>query len=193
MIRTYHLHSQRQQQGVTLLVALVFLLIITVLAIANMREVGLESRITGNMIEQKRLLNTAEAATRDGERRTVLNGPHEPSKTCEGLAPKKRCLLLRNLEDDDDAYTYSLDSSKGAQIYSPDDDTEVAGTATWYAKTAPGGESQGQTENPEYGNMLLGFGIFRYEVNGMATYNQMNNAVRSTVALNAKGRIEQAE
>lgn len=186
MIRIDHSPSRRQQQGVTLLVALVFLLIITLLAIANMREVGLESRITGNMIEQKRLLNTAEAATRDGERRTVLNGPHEPSTDCNGLAPKKRCLLLGNNE-------YSLDSSKGAQVYSPDDDTEVAGTATWYAKTAPGGGTEGQTENPEYGNMLLGFGVFRYEINGMATYNQMNNAVRSTVALNAKGRIEQAE
>ncbi|WP_415845606.1 PilX N-terminal domain-containing pilus assembly protein [Stutzerimonas zhaodongensis] len=186
MNRNFHYPCHRKQQGVTLVVALVFLLIITVLALANMREVSLESRITGNMIEQKRLLNTAEAATRDGERRTVLHGPHEPTSNCNGLAPKKRCLLLGDNK-------YSLDSANGAQIYSPDDETEVAGRATWYAKTAPGGETQGQTENPEYGNMLLGFGVFRYEINGMASHNELNNAVRSTVALNAKGRIEQAD
>ena len=186
MTRTLHSPSRRQQQGVTLLVALIFLLIITVLAIANMREVSLESRITGNMLQQKRLLNTTEASARDGERRTVLYGPHEPTADCKGLAPKKRCLLLGDNE-------YSLDHSKGSQVYSPDDETEFAGAATWYAKTAPGGETEGQTENPEYGNMLLAIGVFRYEINGMATYNKMNNAVRSTVALNAKGRIEQAE
>ena len=68
----HHLLGQRRgQKGISLLIALVFLLIITVLAIANMREVSLESRITGNMIEQKQLLNVAEASARDGERRTV--------------------------------------------------------------------------------------------------------------------------
>lgn len=179
----HHLLGQRRgQKGISLLIALVFLLIITVLAIANMREVSLESRITGNMIEQKQLLNVAEASARDGERRTVQRGPQEPSSDCQGIDPGTLCLLAR-------APAYALNTTD-TQVYSPDDNTELYGNATWYAQVAPGGELQGETENPEYGNMLLGIGVFRYEVNGVASNNGLNSAVRSTVALNSKGRIE---
>ncbi|APU29070.1 pilus assembly protein PilX [Ectopseudomonas alcaliphila JAB1] len=180
IIRQHNL-GQRQQ-GISLLIALIFLLVITVLAIANMREVSLESRITGNMIEQKQLLNVAEASVRDGERRTVQRGPQEPTSTCEGIAAGTLCLL-------DKEPAYAIDATN-KQVYSPDDNTELYGDATWYAQIAPGGELQGESENPEYGNMLLGIGVFRYEVNGMASNNGLNSAVRSTVALNSKGRIE---
>lgn len=61
-------HTSRQQ-GSTLLISLVILLMITLLAVSNMREVSLESRITGNLIEQKRLRNAGEAGLREGERR----------------------------------------------------------------------------------------------------------------------------
>lgn len=183
MSRPHYQFNRHQQRGVSLMIALVFLLIITVLAIANMREVSLESRITGNMIEQKQLLNVAEASVRDGERRALLHGPHEPTSNCQGITPGKLCLLDREPD-------YSINTNN-VQVYSPNDDTELPGNATWYAQTAPGGELQGQTENPEYGNMLLGIGIFRYEINGMANNNDLNSAVRSTVALNSKGKIEQ--
>ena len=59
------LNHRRKQQGASLLIGLVFLLVITMLALANLREVTLESRITGNLIENKRLLNVADAATRE--------------------------------------------------------------------------------------------------------------------------------
>ncbi|MDP9938051.1 pilus assembly PilX family protein [Ectopseudomonas alcaliphila] len=177
-----HYHLGQRQQGVSLLIALIFLLVITVLAIANMREVSLESRITGNMIEQKQLLNVAEASVRDGERRTVQRGPQEPTSTCENLLSGELCLLNRKP-------AYAIDATN-KQVYSPDDKTELYGNATWYAQIAPGGELQGESENPEYGNMLLGIGIFRYEVTGMASSNGLNSAVRSTIALNSKGRIE---
>lgn len=177
-----HYRLGKRQQGISLLIALIFLLVITVLAIANMREVSLESRITGNMIEQKQLLNVAEASVRDGERRTVQRGPQEPRENCEGIARGQLCLL-------DTPPEYAIDATN-KQVYSPDDDTQLYGDATWYAQIAPGGELQGESENPEYGNMLLGIGVFRYEVNGIATNNGLNSAVRSTVALNSKGRIE---
>ena len=185
MSRPHYQFNRHQQRGVSLMIALVFLLIITVLAIANMREVSLESRITGNMIEQKQLLNVAEASVRDGERRTLLHGPHEPTENCQGIDPGKLCLLHGEAK-----YAISTDNT---QVYSPDDETELPGNATWYAQTAPGGELLGQTENPEYGNMLLGIGVFRYEINGIANNNDLNSAVRSTVALNSKGRIEHEE
>lgn len=176
--------SQRNtQKGISLLIALVFLLIITVVAIANMREVSLESRITGNMIEQKHLLNIAESAARDGERQTVALGPHEPRADCKNMKTDEVCLLNRKPE-------YAVATNLTMQTYSPTDKTTLSGKATWYAQIAPGGEIQGEAENPEYGNMLLGIGIFRYEVNAIASNNGLNSAIRSTVALNAKGRIE---
>jgi type IV pilus assembly protein PilX len=55
------------QSGVTLIVALVFLLIITVLGISSMRGVALESRITGNLKQEKMLEEAAEAGLRIGE------------------------------------------------------------------------------------------------------------------------------
>lgn len=57
----------RHQAGATLLVAIMMLLIITLLAISSMRGVSLESRITGNLKQQKALTNAAEAALRMGE------------------------------------------------------------------------------------------------------------------------------
>jgi type IV pilus assembly protein PilX len=57
----------RKQSGVTLLIAIVFLLIITVLGITSMRGVSLESRITANLKQQKTLMSAAEAGLRMGE------------------------------------------------------------------------------------------------------------------------------
>lgn len=170
------------QQGVTLLLALVFLLIITVLAISSMREVALEARITGNVVENKRLMGEAESALRDGERRTVERGPQEPVADCTDIDPKKLCLL-------GDEPTYAV-SAADRQTYSPNDGTTQKNTTEWYALIAPAGENLGQSENPEYGNMMLGIGIFRYEVNGVAESTNMKTAIRSTVALNSKGLIE---
>lgn len=59
--------QMRDQNGATLLVALMMLLIITLLALSSMRGVSLESRITGNLRLQKTLTNAAEAGLRIGE------------------------------------------------------------------------------------------------------------------------------
>lgn len=57
----------QNQQGAVLVVALVMLLVLTVLAVSNMRGVTLESRITANRVEAGRLQNLADAALREGE------------------------------------------------------------------------------------------------------------------------------
>lgn len=68
------------QSGVTLIVALVFLLIITVLGISSMRGVALESRITGNLKQERILEEAAEAGLRIGELSiTKLNGTVAPA------------------------------------------------------------------------------------------------------------------
>ena len=58
----------RSQQGATLVVALVMLLLVLLLGISGMRVITEQTRITANVIEQRRLSNAAEGALRAGER-----------------------------------------------------------------------------------------------------------------------------
>lgn len=171
------------QRGASLLIALVFLLVMTVLAAGSMREVALEARITGNVAVLKELMSAAESALRDGERRATLRGPQEPTEDCADIEPKLLCLLDRTP-------TYAQDFTD-RQVYSPSDETTLEHDAIWYALIAPSGESQGEAENPEYGNMMQGIGVFRYEVNSNSSGTSLKAALRSTTALNSKGRIEE--
>ncbi|MNZ62634.1 hypothetical protein D3C78_807610 [compost metagenome] len=59
--------TPKRQAGAVLFVALIMLLLITLLAIASLRDVALESRITANRLEEMRLTNAAEAGLRAGE------------------------------------------------------------------------------------------------------------------------------
>jgi len=185
-----HLNQHHRQQGVALIIALVFLLIITMVTIANMREIALESRITGNTIESKRLLNVAESAVRNGERSLQLVdsdgekffSPPNLRSDCTSVAASQPCVL--NLEPE-----YKLNLATSEQREYSADSTTLEGDAHYYVLTSPAGEARGETENPEYGNMLLGIGIFRYEVNGTAERNQLTTAIRSTVAFYAEGKL----
>ncbi|NLU12403.1 MAG: pilus assembly protein PilX [Gammaproteobacteria bacterium] len=57
----------QKQRGAVLVIALVMLLVLTVLAVSNMRGVALESRITASRAEAQRLGDAADAALREGE------------------------------------------------------------------------------------------------------------------------------
>ncbi|MEH6671143.1 pilus assembly PilX family protein [Halopseudomonas sp.] len=182
-------NMRAQQKGVSLVIALVFLLILTALAVTNMREVALESRITGNLVDEKRLFNSAEAGLKDGEFRTIgtlkkIPGqysveaalkPLNAEGNCNGVAATEPCLIKRK-----PSYDQSFDS---AQVYSPDDTSTLEDTVTWYALPAPSGSERGESENPEYGNMVRGIGIFRYEINSRATSGTNGDTrLRSTVS-----------
>ncbi|SDR77216.1 type IV pilus assembly protein PilX [Halopseudomonas xinjiangensis] len=180
---------RRNQSGVSLVVALVFLLILTMLAVTNMREVSLETRITGNLVDEKRLFNSAEAGLKDGEFRTIgtlrkIPGeysieaalvPLDAVQTCASLAAKQPCLLKRDP-------TFEQDFAS-LQNYSPDDVSTLEDDVDWYALPAPSGASRGESENPEYGNMTQGIGIFRYEINSRAISDTGGDTrLRSTVS-----------
>lgn len=94
----------QQQQGAVLVIALVMLLVLTVLAVSNMRGVILESKITASRAETQRLQNAADAALREGEfrfygpahLRAKLEYVAENCKTSNVLATNglnKPCLL----------------------------------------------------------------------------------------------------
>lgn len=59
--------SKDKQNGAVLIVALVILLVLTVLAVTNMRGVVLESRVTANRATTQKLQEQAEAALREAE------------------------------------------------------------------------------------------------------------------------------
>jgi len=162
-----------RQDGSTLFVALIMLLVITLLALSGARETTLESRITGNFIEQQKLLNDAEATLREGEKQlTLSNKPVEPSCASDD----SYCLLN---PPGGASYSQSFTSSRGYVLVSGDTSTN-----RWYAIPAPSGATEGQAENPEYGNMMLGIGTFRYEVNTVSesTVTGQKANLRTTTA-----------
>lgn len=174
------LHSRKRQSGAVLVVALVFLLILTTLAVTNMREVALDSRITSNMVDQRHLFNAAEAGLMDGQYRTIgpsskdTRGKYDPAAMLRPQNATSGCgtgatdLCLLDIPFGDIEYAQDFESAGRFKGYAPDDSTTFDEDIWWYALQVPGGELDGESKNPEYGNMLLGHGEFFYEVNSRA-------------------------
>lgn len=72
------LHCGRAQRGMVLLTALLLLVIVTVLALAMFRGVGLEARIAGNVMDKQRALQAANAAQQYAEQWLVTNAAATP-------------------------------------------------------------------------------------------------------------------
>lgn len=113
----------QRQRGAVLVIALVMLLIITLLGIGSMNEVVLESRITGNLIEQKRLRSAAESALREGERRIAA------------------ATAIVDCDEDDtvlcyygDADDYDYDFSVAEDYRGFDGNSELERDARWYIR-----------------------------------------------------------
>ncbi|TWI54862.1 type IV pilus assembly protein PilX [Pseudomonas duriflava] len=63
--------SPKRQQGATLLIALIMLLLITLIATSSMRITTQQTHVSGNLAERTRAFNAAESALREGERRLL--------------------------------------------------------------------------------------------------------------------------
>jgi len=162
--RTYDL--PKKQNGAVLFVALIMLLVITLLAVSSMREVALESQITGNLMEQKRLSSTAESALREAEWRLENNGV--PPDVCTGSNPTTLCIT-------EIANTYDTDFSVSTAYKGADGATTLERSARWYVRDATNvGSVQAnctQTEDILSGKNCTNY----YEVNGQA-FNDNNTA-----------------
>lgn len=62
-------YRRNPQQGFVLITGMIFLIVITLLALSTMGSTTLQERMTSNQREQFRALQAADAALRDGERR----------------------------------------------------------------------------------------------------------------------------
>lgn len=70
------------QRGISLLVVLVLLLIMTLLGLAILRSTMLEERMAGNMYERSLAFQAAESALREGEL-IAATAPVAPSSGCD--------------------------------------------------------------------------------------------------------------
>lgn len=61
--------ARHSQAGTVLLITLILLMVITTLAISSVRDSTLEVRVMTKDLEQRRLLNAAEAGLREAERK----------------------------------------------------------------------------------------------------------------------------
>ncbi|MGV8863797.1 MAG: pilus assembly PilX family protein [Pseudomonas sp.] len=133
----------RKQAGVTLIIAIVFLLVITVLGISSMRGVSLESRITANLKQQKALIGAAEAGLRIGE-------------NCDTL--KELALPVADTNIDTPPLFTAANAAKVATLT-----TEYATKIQWYAiPLGPLGPSIGN-------NAATGEGLHYFEINACAS------------------------
>ncbi|MBE2211265.1 MAG: pilus assembly protein [Xanthomonadaceae bacterium] len=64
---TISISSREAQRGVSLLVVLILLLIMTVLGLAVLRSTLMQERMSGNLLDRNLNLQAAEAALREGE------------------------------------------------------------------------------------------------------------------------------
>lgn len=161
-------HTQR---GATLLIALVMLLIVTLLAISSMRETTLESRMTGSVLEQKRLFNSAESGLRDAEKR--LTNLVRPPERCNGnnMSVTPLCILNRDPSYDTPDFTGSVAYKGSDNATKPDRET------SWYV-------IQAYVITPQYGDAMKGKGgIFAYEINSQAKNSKGGKSILRSVVV----------
>lgn len=77
--------GQRDQRGVSLIVSLVLLVIVTLLALGSMRGVVLQTRMSGSTHDRSLAFQAAEVSLREAERRAATLQPTDfPAAGCAG-------------------------------------------------------------------------------------------------------------
>ncbi|WP_339414402.1 pilus assembly PilX family protein [Pseudomonas sp. EA_35y_Pfl2_R5] len=204
---------KKSQRGAVLLVALVMLLIITLLAVSNMRGVTLESRITANRAHEAQARNVADAAIREAEFRF-----YGPSNLADKLEPNasncattnklvvtgnnKPCLLdivnaPTRLSFVNEPYTLT-ESNKSTVLSSisnnglawmpytgldPKDSTEASDVYNAQWNSILATENSNAAINAEYGMVAEGQGTYFYLNNGKAGNNLYLQSTNANIYL----------
>ncbi len=150
--------TSRRQRGAVLFIALVMLMLITLAAVNGMRGMQLEGRMTGNRLEQQRLMSAAESALREGEGRLRKN-TRALDNCSAGTTP---CFTAA-------ATNYTTDFSSSTLYTGPDGSTSLLRSARWYlryiannCKGGGGGSSNSYLSKGQVGC------TYYYEVNSQA-------------------------
>jgi type IV pilus assembly protein PilX len=150
--------TSRRQRGAVLFIALVMLMLITLAAVNGMRGMQLEGRMSGNRLEQQRLMSAAESALREGEGRLRKN-TRALDNCSAGTTP---CFTAA-------ATNYTTDFSSSTLYTGPDGSTSLLRSARWYlryiannCKGGGGGSSNSYLSKGQVGC------TYYYEVNSQA-------------------------
>lgn len=205
--------APKAQQGAVLLVALVMLLILTLLAVSNMRGVTLESRITANRAHETQIRSAADAALREAEFR--FYGPGNLADKLEAKAANcatantlvntgsnKPCLLGIDNEEKLLAFVntpYTLTEASKSSVLTSDSssglawmpyrglDPEKTTAASAIYKTEWNSiratESGDSAVNAEYGMVAEGQGTYFYLNNGKAGDNLYLQSTNANIYL----------
>jgi len=76
-------HSPRKQRGAILIVALIFLVVMTMLILASTRGTVMQERMAANLYDRSLAFQAAEAALREGERFVLENSPKPTGTGCD--------------------------------------------------------------------------------------------------------------
>lgn len=162
---------RRSQRGASLLIALIMLILITLLAVSSIQESTLQTRITGNLLEEKRLLASAEAGLRDAERRLSKNGAPDG---CPQPLTQKPCVqgFVPNTTDG-----YKTDFVGKSLAYGDSSNpTTLDRNVHWYLRDIPQGANT-SCSDPEKNARGEGC-VSYYEVNAQA-YKSEDNAANA--------------
>lgn len=77
------IYSLRKQRGAILIVALIFLLVMTVLILASIRGTVMQERMASNLYDRSLAFQAAEAALREGERFVAATPPKPTAVGCD--------------------------------------------------------------------------------------------------------------
>jgi type IV pilus assembly protein PilX len=77
------MHSSRKQRGAILIVALIFLLVMTMLILASVRGTMMQERMAGNLYDRSLAFQAAEAALREAERFVQATAPKPAGAGCD--------------------------------------------------------------------------------------------------------------
>jgi type IV pilus assembly protein PilX len=151
-----------RQSGATLLIAIVFLLVITILGISSMRGVSLESRITANLKQEKTLMAAAEAGLRIGETSISRIVPPTTVRACNSTACMPWALsdLTADATTIDTPTLFAAANKDNVATVTSGYDTQIQ----WYVVQL--GKMGVQSLNDQ---ALRGAGVQFYEVNACAS------------------------
>ncbi len=76
-------HFPRRQRGAILIVALIFLVVMTLLILSSVRGTVMQERMASNLYDRSLAFQAAEAALREGERWVVENPPKPFAGACD--------------------------------------------------------------------------------------------------------------
>jgi type IV pilus assembly protein PilX len=115
-----NMKTLRRQRGAILVVALIFLLVMTILILASIRGTVMQERMASNLFDRSLAFQAAEAALREGERFVRENAPKPTVAGCDasgncskpdptGIPAWQTAANWENAHDAADGHGHSID------------------------------------------------------------------------------------